>query len=115
MKINRINIGQEVRQKVAENGMSKAKFAELLGVARQNVEKTVFQKHSLDTDLLCNICEVLNHNFFDSYKSDDLCNDLDYAHRKEIKATISVEVGAEKQERVLQFIFEGGSTKILNE
>lgn len=46
-----------------ENGLSKAKFAELLGIARQNIEKTVFQKHSLDTDLLCNISEVLNCNF----------------------------------------------------
>ena len=70
MNINRLNIGEEVRKKVDENGLSKAKFAELLGIARQNIEKTVFQKHSLDTDLLCNISEVLNCNFFDYYKSD---------------------------------------------
>lgn len=63
MNINRLNIGEEVRKKVDENGLSKAKFAELLGIARQNIEKTVFQKHSLDTDLLCNISEVLNCNF----------------------------------------------------
>lgn len=63
MKINRLNIGEEVRKKVEESGLSKAKFAELLGIARQNIEKTVFQKHSLDTDLLCNISEVLNCNF----------------------------------------------------
>lgn len=63
MKINRLNIGEEVRRKVEESGLSKAKFAELLGIARQNIEKTVFQKHSLDTDLLCNISEVLNCNF----------------------------------------------------
>ena len=45
MRINRLNIGEEVRKKVDENGLSKAKFAELLGIARQNIEKTVFQKH----------------------------------------------------------------------
>ena len=44
MKINRLNIGEEVRRKVEESGLSKAKFAELLGIARQNIEKTVFQK-----------------------------------------------------------------------
>ena len=78
MKINRLNIGEEVRRKVEESGLSKAKFAELLGIARQNIEKTVFQKHSLDTDLLCNISEVLNCNFFDYYKSSGLCNKTDY-------------------------------------
>ena len=34
MKINRLDIGQEVRKKVEESGMSKAKFAELLGIAQ---------------------------------------------------------------------------------
>ena len=85
MKINRLNIGEEVRRKVEESGLSKAKFAELLGIARQNIEKTVFQKHSRDTDLLCNISEVLNCNFFDYYKSDGLCNNSDYTVQKEIK------------------------------
>lgn len=74
MRINRLNIGEEVRKKVDENGLSKAKFAELLGIARQNIEKTVFQKHSLDTDLLCNISEVLNCNFFNYYRPDNSCN-----------------------------------------
>ena len=35
MKINRLNIGEEIRKKVEERGMSKAKFAELLGIARR--------------------------------------------------------------------------------
>lgn len=114
MKINRLNIGQEVRKKVEESGMSKAKFAELLGVARQNIEKTVFQKHSLDTDLLCNISEVLNYNFFDYYKSNDSCNNTDYIEQKEIKATLSIEMGAEKKEQVLRFVFGDNDIEILN-
>lgn len=40
MKINRLDLGAIVLQKVEESGMSKAKFAELVGIARQNVEKT---------------------------------------------------------------------------
>lgn len=106
MKINRLDIGQEVRKKVEESGMSKAKFAELLGIARQNIEKTVFQKHSLDTDLLCKISEVLNCNFFDFYKSDEMCNLGDYKQKQEVKAVLSIEFGAEKKEQVFpkQFI-----------
>ena len=114
MKINRLNIGQEVRNKVEESGMSKAKFAELLGIARQNIEKTVFQKHSLDTDLLCNISEVLNCNFFDYYKSDCPCNNSDYIEQKEIKATLSIEMGTEKKEHVLRFVFGDNDIEILN-
>lgn len=114
MKINRLNIGEEIRKKVEERGMSKAKFAELLGIARQNIEKTVFQKHSLDTDLLCNISEVLNCNFFDYYKSNILCNKIDYIEQKEIKATLTIEMGAEKKEQILRFVFGENNIEILN-
>ena len=114
MKINRLNIGEEVRKKVEESGLSKAKFTELLGIASQNIEKTVFQKHSLDTDLLCNISEVLNCNFFDYYKSDSLCNNSDYTVQKEIKATLSIEMGSEKKEQVLRFVFGDNNIEILN-
>ena len=122
MRINRLNIGEEVRKKVDENGLSKAKFAELLGIARQNIEKTVFQKHSLDTDLLCNISEVLNCNFFNYYRPDNSCNKKDYTEQKEIKATLSIEMGAEKKvsnntnnkEQVLRFVFGDNNIEILN-
>lgn len=114
MKINRLDIGQEVRKKVEESGMSKAKFAELLGIARQNIEKTVFQKHSLDTDLLCKISEVLNCNFFDFYKSDEMCNLGDYKQKQEVKAVLSIEFGAEKKEQVFRFMFGDNNVEILN-
>ena len=114
MKINRLNIGEEVRRKVEESGLSKAKFAELLGIARQNIEKTVFQKHSLDTDLLCNISEVLNCNFFDYYKSNTSRNKIDYIEQKEIKATLSIEIGAQKKEQILRFVLGNNDIEILN-
>ena len=114
MKINRLDIGQEVRRKVEESGISKAKFAELLGIARQNVEKTVFQKHSIDTDLLCKISEVLNCNFFDYYKSDSVCNKIDYKEKNEVKATLTIEMGTEKKEQVFRFVFGDNNIEILN-
>lgn len=54
MKINRLNIGEEVRRKVEESGLSKAKFAELLGIARQNIEKQCFRNI-----VLIQICYVI--------------------------------------------------------
>lgn len=112
MKMKRINIGLEVKSKVEEAGLSKAKFAELLGIARQNIDKTVFQKHSLDTDLLCNISEVLNCNFFDYYKSEEQCNHFNYNCKKEIKATLSIELGTERKEQVFRFVFGNNNIEI---
>lgn len=112
MKINRLNLGETIRNRVDECGLSKAEFAKKLGIARQNIEKTVFQKHSLDTDLLCKISEILECNFFDYYKSDTKCNNTDYIQKQEIKAILTVEMGAEKQDRVFRFVFGNNDIKI---
>lgn len=114
MKINRLNLGKIVLQKVEENGMSKAKFAELVGIARQNVDKTVFSKHSLDTDLLCRISEVLECNFFDYYKSDAECNINDYTIPVNLRAVLTIEMGTERQEKVFRFSFGKNEIEILN-
>lgn len=113
MKINRLNLGEEIRKKVEAKRMSKAEFAKRLNIARQNIEKTVFQKHSLDTDLLCNISEVLECNFFNYYTSDKCCNNIDYV-KQEVKAVLSIEVGREKQEQVFRFTFGDNNIEILN-
>lgn len=109
MKINRINLGEIIRDKVENSGMSKKKFAEKVGIARQNIEKTVFQKRSLDTNLLCEISEVLNCNLFDYFKSN-----TDDDNRKELKATLTVEMGAEKQDKTFRFVFGENNIEILN-
>ena len=111
MKINRTNIGEEIRKKVEEAGMSKAKFAKQLNIARQNIEKSVFQKHSLDTDLLCNICEVLNYNFFSCFETQEKCNLNDYSNNQKIKAKLSIELNGHKEEKTFELNFEGKENK----
>jgi plasmid maintenance system antidote protein VapI len=98
MIIKRFHIGEIVRDLVRQKGLSDARFANLIGMQRQNVKKMVFEKHGLDTDLLCTISEVLECNFFDYYKS----NRNDY---KELHATISIEMGQEKQDKTITFHF----------
>lgn len=113
MKINRVNIGQLIREKVEQKGISKAKFAELLHIQRQNIEKTVFQKCSIDTDLLCRISEVLDCNFFNYYKDkDEKCNKIDY--RQELRAKLTIELGTEKQDRTFRFVFGENNIEIFN-
>jgi len=109
MKINRINLGEIIREKVEQSGMSKAKFAESVGIARQNIEKTVFQKRSLDTNLLCEISEVLKCNLFDYFKSNTVDD-----KRKELRATLTIEMGAEKQDKTYRFVFGKNHIDILN-
>jgi len=99
MKINRVNIGDIIRQKLDEKGLSKAAFAKSIGLHRQNVDKTVLDRPSIDTHLLCTISEVLDCNLFDYYKS----NTEDDS--KEIKAVVTIEMGSEKQAKTLKFSF----------
>jgi transcriptional regulator with XRE-family HTH domain len=99
MKINRVNIGEIILRKVEERKMSQAEFAKQIGLHRQNVKKTVFDKSSIDTGLLCTISEVLGCNLFNYYRSN---TDDD---KKELKATLTIEIGAEKQDKTIRFMF----------
>lgn len=114
MKINRVNIGEIIREKVEQMGMSKAEFARKLGLQRQNIEKTVFMKNSLDTDLLCLICETLDFNFFTLFSDSEACNNSDYKTPIELKARLTIEMGAEKQERTYRFEFGKHDIKVID-
>lgn len=106
MKIKRINLGEVIRQKVEERGMSQAEFARQIGMQRQNVVKLVFEKVSLDTNLLASICEVLECNLFDYFSSE---SDKTIS---EVKATITIEMGREKKDRTFRFVFGENDIKI---
>lgn len=112
MKINRINIGEVIRMKVAEKGISKAAFAKSIGIQRQNIDKSVFERMSLDTELLCRISEQLECNLFLLYCGGKDCNINNYSTSgvaKEIKATLTIETGENKQDKVFRFIIENGN------
>lgn len=98
-------MGEVIKEKVEEKGFSQAEFARLIGVARQNIVKTVFDKQSLDTNMLCVISEVLECNLFDYFKSDT-------PDKKEVKATITIELGKEKKDRTVRFVFGENDIKL---
>ena len=108
MKIERINIGQLIKEKVTDKGMSQAEFARKIGMARQNVSKLVFDKPSIDSNLLCIVSEVLECNLFDYFKS----NNPD--DKTELKATLTIELGKEKKDRTFKFVFGDNNIEILN-
>lgn len=83
-----IKIGELIKKTLVARKMKLKDFAEELGMARQNVYR-IFEKNSIETDLLIKISTVLNNNFFqyldnrtlgitsDTYLSSNYKTDID--------------------------------------
>ena len=99
MKIKRVDLGSIIKKIVEEKGLTNADFARQIGLQRQNVVKSVFENNSLDTNLLCNISEVLDCNLFDYYQFQS------GNEKRELKATLTVEMGSEKKDKTFRFVF----------
>lgn len=69
MRIERVNIGLSIEQRLNELDMSKAEFGRKIGIPQQNVNR-ILDKTSIDTDKLATICEALGYNFFQEYTDD---------------------------------------------
>jgi len=69
MRIERVNIGLAIEQRLNELGMSKSEFGRKIGIPQQNVNR-ILDKSSIDTDKLVTICEALEFNFFHEYTDD---------------------------------------------
>jgi plasmid maintenance system antidote protein VapI len=107
MRIEKVNIGEKIEERVIELGFSNAFFAQSIGKQRQNIKMTVFDKHSIDTDLLIQICEVLDFDFFQYYRNNNECNKNNYIKNAitEVKAAVKIQVGNEEKEQILNFYF----------
>jgi len=58
-----VKIGSVIKKTLEARQMKLKDFAEELGMARQNIYR-IFEKNSIETDLLIKISSILNHNFF---------------------------------------------------
>jgi hypothetical protein len=61
-----IHIGQMIKARLEETGMKKSEFARRINRTSQNVYD-IFQRKSIDTDLLSTISHILDCNFFEPY------------------------------------------------
>lgn len=68
-----VEIGQKIKEVFDHRHMKLTDFADELGTVRQNVYR-IFKKRHLDTGLLLKISQVLNHNFFQYYVSQETEN-----------------------------------------
>ena len=61
-----IHIGQLIKKRLQETGMSKTEFARRINKTSQNVYD-IFERKTIDTGLLYTISSILDFNFFESY------------------------------------------------
>lgn len=63
---DKVHIGKLIQSRLKEDGRSATWLAQKLHYSRNNVYK-IFEKQSIDTELLLHICIVLNFDFFTYY------------------------------------------------
>jgi len=112
MKYDRVCIGEIIKDKVAALGISTAKFAQMIRLQRQNVQKTIYSKNGIDTDLLIVISEALDYDFFQHYRIKDETNTKDYI--KPVRGKLSLEFGDKRADQVFKFEFGENNIEILN-
>lgn len=61
--VERLHIGKMIRERLEADGRTVVWFAAQIHCSRVNAYK-IFSKESIDVELLCRICSVLNHDFF---------------------------------------------------
>lgn len=64
-----MHIGQLIRQQVDEQGKTVVWFARQLSYSRTNVYK-IYDKASIDTDVLIRISNILHYDFFKLYSEE---------------------------------------------
>ena len=64
--MDNIHIGLAIEQRINEMGISKAEFARMTGIPKQNVNR-ILERASIDTARLAQISEALQFNFFTLY------------------------------------------------
>ncbi|MDR2836508.1 MAG: transcriptional regulator [Bacteroidales bacterium] len=70
----KIHIGKLIKAKVSEKNLSKVKFAKLINYERTNVYH-IFERPTIDIDLLIKISVALNYDFIKEVYLKDSTND----------------------------------------
>ena len=88
-------IGQLIKERVNAQKWNVTKFAKLIGVERSNVYN-IFQRDSIDTDLLKKIGHVLKYDFFQDLLEPETIKDI--VLRSAISQKVYVELNLTEEE-----------------
>lgn len=108
MKMKDLNLGEIIGRVHDEKGATKAQLALYLGIDKQNVNRFVFEKKSIDTDLLCKLCEFYDYNFFQLFFEDNQKG----LQPKDLKATVTIEMGEQRAEKTFTISYGENKLKI---
>lgn len=104
-----IHIGDVIRQKVEESGLSIAQFASQINRTRTTVYD-IFSRKSIDIDLLLSISEVLNFNFLrEVYLKEELAKS--YNSEQSTHYIINIEVD---EQQLRKFATDISLLEVLN-
>lgn len=111
-----IHIGQRIRQVFDESGMSVSELARRIQTTRQNVYG-IFERRSIDTELLERIGKALHHNFFldlveNSTSAKQLSSyveeaEASYRTAKQVtsrKVVLQIEIDPDKQDKIIKMV-----------
>ncbi|MBU0487184.1 MAG: hypothetical protein KKA07_00265 [Bacteroidetes bacterium] len=101
----RIHIGELIRQRLEETGISKAEFARQLNCSPQNIY-SVFARKSIDTQLLMQISLVLGEDFFVHYN-----NALQQADGKAFRESVAEEALRKLESEIRELNAENAALK----
>lgn len=66
IKLNKVNIGVEIKKRLDEKKMSKSEFARRIGAQQQHINR-LFERDTIETKRLEAVSEALDFNFFSLY------------------------------------------------
>lgn len=68
-KMTKIHIGKKIKEVLDKSHFSVVAFAKQISISRDGANK-IFKKERINTDLLQNISDVLEHDFFSYYSAE---------------------------------------------
>jgi hypothetical protein len=96
----KVHIGNKIKEVLDSTGMSVTSFASKINMSRPNVYD-VFDRENMDTGLLLQISKVLDHDFFNYYRTDgsQLAKEarISYIRKNEILSSLNEELKAAKK------------------
>lgn len=107
-----IHIGQKIKEVFEDSGLSVSEIARRIKTTRQNVYG-IFERKSIDTELLLQLGQCLKYDFFQHYVSKKPLSVQQQSQNK--KVILQIEINEEKQARLLKLALGEKAYKALND